>query len=71
MAGPQKQSMHYLFCLLVFAAVIGAIHCQQLRPVVPLPDFDQYQCIFYASEDEVLNIAEDCAGETIFDVSEC
>ena len=56
------------FCLLVFAAVIGAIHSQQLRPVAPLPDYDQYHCILYASEDEALNLAEDCAGETIFDV---
>ena len=68
MAGLQKSSMH---CLLVFATVIGTIYCQQLKPVVPLPDYDQYNCIFNAMEDEALNIAEDCAGETILDVSEC
>ena len=67
MAVFQKQSMRY-FCLLVFAAVIGAINGQQLRPVVLLPDYRQYHCILSTSEVEALNIAEDCAGETILDV---
>ena len=64
-------------CVAVFAfalMILLSVDCQQTQQpsavdVVPLPTYDQLHCILDTSRDQSLNLVQDCAGNTLFDVS--